>query len=141
MKKQAPIYFLIIVLISCSPSVQETTNKRAKALCDCFENKVVFTGELEDINKKISRLTEKDKTSIANCVIEVGQSIETDLEKLKDKKEKKIYTKSLIKSLVDCDCTDKLMDNIPYEEYGKLLKDAKNEMNEEKTNYREENFQ
>jgi len=140
MKKLTYLVSLFLIIASCNgknntsqsnpSSMEENTNKQAKALCDCFKDKVSLDGELSEIQKKFETLSEKETQGISECILKVGKSVEDDLEKLKEKKDKKTYTKNLIKSIVDCDCMDKLMDHIPFEAYGKLLDQAKDEMKE-----------
>jgi len=140
---------LLAVLFSCGNkneasqnaqgSLNSTTNKHAKAVCDCFKDKISFSDDPEEIGEDLEKMDDDDAQEVGECILKIGKSIEEDLDKLKDKKEKKLYTKNLIKSLVDCDCVDKLMDNLPYDDYGKMLKEAKRELKylENRGDYRE----
>ena len=129
---------ILAVLFSCgnkndaSQNAQENldtkTNKHAKAVCDCFKDKISFNDDPEDIGDDLEKMDKDDAQEVGEFILKIGKSIEEDLDKLKDKKEKNLYTKSLIKSLVDCDCVDKLMDNLPYDDYSKMLKEAKREL-------------
>ncbi len=134
------LFFVIAlsVLLSCGSkdtasqnvqsSVGTTTNKHAKAVCDCFKDKISFNDDFEEIGEDLQKMDDDDAEEVGECLLKIGKTIEEDLDKLKEKKEKKAYTKSLIKSFVDCECADKLMDNIPFDDFGKALKEAKKEL-------------
>lgn len=132
------LFISLAFLISCnSKDADGTANatskkdtgaaKHAKAICDCF-SKIPFDDDPEEILRELEKMDADDKKKIGNCLTKVGDNIEEDLDGIKGKAERKLYTKSFLKGLIDCDCADKFMGNIPYDDFGKFLKDMKREV-------------
>jgi hypothetical protein len=81
---------------------------------------------IEDKMREIEQDNAK-QTKYAKCLLGVLEGMNTDIAEL-NKDDKKAYTKSLLKAGIDCECTDKLMDNIPYDMLNVALPTLKEEV-------------
>ncbi len=129
MKKK--LFFLPVVIVALSGCGGSDGNAelRANAMCDCVKEIVDISSinatNIEDKMREIDRDKSK-QTKYAKCLLGVLEGMNTDIADL-NQEEKKGYTKTLLKAGIDCECTDKLMDNIPYD----MLKIAMPSLKEE----------
>jgi hypothetical protein len=106
----------LLFLTSCNSSSGKA-ELRANAMCDCIKDAVDLSGlttiNIEDKFEEIDK--DKDKqVKFSKCIFSVFEEMSKDLDDLKQE-EKKAYTKELLKAGIDCDCSDKLMDLIPFD--------------------------
>ena len=120
---------LILIITACGGSTGNA-ELRANAMCDCVKEVVDISSinatNIEDKMREIDRDKAK-QTKYAKCLLGVLEGMNTDIADL-NKDDKKSYTKSLLKAGIDCECTDKLMDNIPYDMLNMALPALKEEV-------------
>jgi hypothetical protein len=120
---------LALLLTGCNGSAGNA-EQRANAMCDCVKEVVDISSinatNFEDKMREIDRDKTK-QTQYAKCLLGVIEGMNTDIAEL-NKDDKKAYTKSLLKAGIDCECTDKLMDNIPYDMLNLALPALKEEV-------------
>lgn len=111
---------LSIFLFSGCSSNESKAENRAEEICDCVKSigidKNISIGKLQnrDFVRDIERKAEKE---LPRKLLKVLRKIEEDIDDL-SKAEKKEYTRSLMKALIDTDCADIALDNIPYDMLG-----------------------
>jgi hypothetical protein len=107
---------LIVFLYGCSNSTSNA-ELRANAMCDCVKDAVDLSSltaiNIEDKFDDIDKNADK-QVKFSKCIFGVFEEMTKDLDNLKQE-EKKAYTKTLLKAGIDCDCSDKLMDLIPFD--------------------------
>ena len=141
MKKIIYVTLLLIPLLylsSCNGSEAKAKN-RAEDLCDCLQdigfNKQLSLKDIQD--REFQREFERNaEEHLPPCMLKVFRSIEKDIDHM-SKKEKKAYTKTFLKSCIDTECSDIVLDNIPYDMMGYALNEAE-EIIERKEKYRQE---
>lgn len=84
---------------------------------------------------------EKMEKIVPKCLLRIVKEMEEEISDL-SKGEKKEYTKAFSKACIDTECTDIILDLIPYYLFGLALQEAKSEINGQRRyrNEYEENF-
>lgn len=111
--------FSILLFAGCSSNESKAEN-RAEEICDCVKSigidKSLSIGKLQ--NREFMRdIERKAEEELPRKLLKVLRKIEEDIDNL-SKEEKKDYTRSLMKALIDTDCADIALDNIPYDMLG-----------------------
>jgi hypothetical protein len=109
----------LFIFSGCSsPEVQ--AKDHAEQICDCIKS----IGIDEDIDifklqdRKFMREVErKAERELPQKLLVILKEIDEELSDL-SKNDKKEYTRALLKSLLDTDCADIALDNIPYDMLG-----------------------
>jgi hypothetical protein len=119
----------MLVLYGCGGN-SGNAELRANAMCDCVKEVVDITSinaaNIEDKMQELNRDKVK-QTKYAKCLLGVLEGMNKDIADL-NQEDKKTYTKNLLKAGIDCDCADKLMDNIPYDMIKLALPSLKEEV-------------
>jgi hypothetical protein len=130
MKKFLLILPISILLFSGCNSSSGNAELRVKAMCDCVQEVVDLSGlnalNIEDKLNEIDKNSDKE-IKFSKCLFGVFEQMSKDLDELKQE-EKKTYTKNFMKASIDCECTDKVMDLIPFDMLKVTLPLMKSEM-------------
>jgi len=111
--------FSVLLFSGCS-SNESKAEDRAEEICDCVKaigiNEDLSFVKLQDrkVMRDIERKAEKE---LPRELLKVMRKIEEDIDDL-SKEEKKEYTRALMKALIDTDCANIALDNIPYDMLG-----------------------
>ncbi|XOV66392.1 MAG: hypothetical protein ACFHU9_12270 [Fluviicola sp.] len=119
-------YLLLIVgftyllpITGCS-SPKKKAETKADEICDC----VLELGIERDINmfslmdaSKMREIERKAKRELPRKLIKIFREIEHDIAPL-SKEKKKEYTRALFKAMMDTECADIALDNLPYDMLG-----------------------
>lgn len=109
----------LILLAGCS-SPESKAQVRADEICNCVKsigiNKNLNVFKLQD-RGYMSDLERKVERELPQKLLVILKEIDEELSDL-SKNEKKEYTRALLKSLLDTDCADILLDNTPYQMLG-----------------------
>ncbi|MCR9171507.1 MAG: hypothetical protein NXI10_03375 [bacterium] len=130
--------FSMFLFTGCS-SPESKAEDRAEEICDCVkaiginEDMNLFSLQDRSVMRDIERKAERE---LPRELLKVLKKIEEDIEKL-SKEEKKEYTRALMKSMMDTDCADMALDNIPYDMLG-LGIDMMEEQLDRQERFREE---
>lgn len=115
----AAVLLSLFIFSGCS-SPEDEAEGHAVEICDCIksigidESTNIF--KLQD-RKFMREVERKAQRELPEKLLVIFKEIEKDLAGL-SKYEKKEYTRALLKSLLDTDCADIALDNIPYDMLG-----------------------
>lgn len=130
--------FTLLLFAGCS-SPESKAEDRAEAMCDCVmelgidKNMNLMTLQDRSTMRDIERKAEKE---LPEKLLKILREIEDDIDPL-SKEEKKEYTRALMKAILDTECADLALDNIPYDMLG-LGIDMMEQQMERQKRYREE---
>ncbi len=120
---------LVLLLTGCNGGAGNA-ELRANAMCDCVQEVVDLSGldalNIEDKFKEIDKNSGK-QIKFSKCLFGVFEQMSKDMDELK-LEDKKTYTKNFMKASIDCECTDKVMDLIPFDMLKVTLPLMKSEM-------------
>jgi hypothetical protein len=77
--------------------------------------------ELDDLEDSM------DDEEVAACVLNVFRKMEDDMSDM-SKNDKKEYTKEFLKGVVDTECSDLILNAVPYDMLGLALTGAESEL-------------
>lgn len=123
------ILSITILLSNCSDPEEDAKN-HAEEMCDCVKE----IGFNEDINifdfgdpdfaRNLERRAEKE---LPRKFLKIFREMEKEMHEL-DRKEKKEYVRTFLKSLLDTDCANIILDRLPYEMIGPALDELEKEV-------------
>jgi hypothetical protein len=125
LKNILKITFILIIgatFTSCG-SNEAATRKHAEELCDCMEDIGLDESlSLADLNNydQMREMEKKAEESLPKCAFAILKNIQSDLDEL-NKSEKKDYTKSFLKNVIDTECADVILDKVPFDMMGMLV--------------------
>ena len=132
MKKISFILLSSLFLSSCGMFGSDASD-RADELCECVTNEIDIDGiniaNAESRMREIERDKEKQR-KLASCMLGVAEEIGEDMKEL-DKDDKKEYVKDFMKGLIDCECMDAILDNVPFDMIDTFLPTLRQEMDKE----------
>ncbi len=130
--------FSLLLFAGCS-SPESKAEDRAEEICDCVKS----IGISDDMNifslqsRSVMRdIEDKAERELPRKLLKVFKKIEKDIDPL-SKEEKKEYTRALMKAILDTDCADIALNNIPYDMLG-LGIDMMEEQLDRQERFREE---
>ncbi|MDC3253052.1 hypothetical protein OAU25_02245 [Crocinitomicaceae bacterium] len=114
-------FALLLTTVSCSGG---NPSGHADEMCDClkeggFDNSISLM-DLEDLEDSF-------EGEVPACMLSVFRKIEDDMADM-SKNDKKEYTKDFLKGVVDTECSDIILDVIPYDMFGLALTGAETEL-------------
>ena len=120
--KIALVLIIGATFTSCG-SNQAATKEHAEKLCDCMEevglDNSMNVADLED-RKKMREIERKAEQKLPKCTLAILKDIEADMENM-NKTDKKEYTKSFLKNVIDTECSDVILQNVPFDMMGMLI--------------------
>jgi len=114
-------FALLILIASCG---SDPVN-HADSICNCLKegglNSSLSLMELDDLEDSM------DEEEVTACVLNVFRKMEDDMSDM-SKNEKKEYTKEFLKGVVDTECSDLILNVVPYDMLGLALTGAESEL-------------
>ena len=130
----------LLLFTGCS-SPESKAEDRAEEICECVLelgiNKDMNLFSLQD-RSKMRDIERKAERELPRKLLKVFKEIEDDIDPL-SKDEKKEYTRALMKAMMDTECADIALDNIPYDMLGMGI-DMAEEQIERQERYRDEDY-
>jgi hypothetical protein len=127
---------LLLVFVGCS-SPQSSAENHAEEICDCLKeigvNKDLTIAKMQD-REFMRDMEDKAERTLPAKMIKIMKAIEKDLSSL-SKDDKKEYTRTFLKAIIDTDCADVLFENIPYDMMGIAIGEMEREMEYSNRNY------
>lgn len=117
------------VFTSCG-SNEAATKNHAEKLCYCMEevglDKSMTLADLED-RDRMREMEKKAEETLPKCALSILKEVESDMDEL-NKSEKKDYTKSLLKNIIDTECSDVILQQVPFDMIGILIMQLEKEV-------------
>ena len=114
-------FALLILIASCG---SDPVN-HADSICNCLKegglNSSLSLMELDDLEDSM------DEEEVTACVLNVFRKMEDDMSDM-SKNDKKEYTKEFLKGVVDTECSDLILNAVPYDMLGLALTGAESEL-------------
>lgn len=121
---------IIGAVISSCVSNEAKTRDHAEALCDCMKeiglNDDLTAEDLED-RRKVRKMENDAERHLPKCALPILKEMKVEMDEL-GKSEKKEYTKAFLKNVIDTDCADVVLDNVPFEALGLLIDDLESQV-------------
>lgn len=120
--------FIILIIgagFSSCVSNEVKTRGHAEKLCDCMQeiglNDSLNSSDMSD-HRKMRLLERNAEQSLPSCILPTLKEMQADMVEM-GKSEKKEYTKAFLKNVIDTECSDLVLDNVPLDMIGVLIKE------------------
>ncbi|PHR17272.1 MAG: hypothetical protein COA38_21000 [Fluviicola sp.] len=127
--KTALILVIGVAFSSCDNN-QSVTKVYAEKLCDCMSeiglDKSINAADLND-RRKMRKMERTAERMLPECTLATLKKIEADLDEM-NKAEKKEYTKAFLKNVIDTECSDVILQNVPFDMIGLLVREVEREV-------------
>ncbi len=126
MKKM--IFALIVLgltMASCGGSGDPKGH--ANEICDCINDADIKLDGIKDpddmdskMDKRFDKLSKKDQKKLSKCIAGALENVKDDMGDMKDD-QKSEYIREFLKAAIDSDCTEKVMEDMEYDELEDML--------------------
>jgi hypothetical protein len=139
MNKYLFIFILPLFVVAGCGSSESSAENHAEEICDCLKeigvNKDLNMVKMQD-REFMRTMEDKAERVLPGKILKIMKEVDKDLSSL-SKVEKKAYTRAFLKAMIDTDCADVALENIPYDMMGIAIGSMEREIERSKR-YREE---
>lgn len=139
MKKYLLIPILPLLVVAGCGSSESSAENHAEEICDCLKeigvNKDLTIVKMQD-REFMRGMEDKAERVLPGKILKIMKEVDKDLSSL-SKDEKKAYTRAFLKAMIDTECADIALENIPYDMMGLAIGEMESEI-EQMKRYREE---